>query len=204
MKSSTNFILALLIALTSGCVRLDSEHAGRNRYLVEADTPETGSESNLHASGSPLLEVLQFKVSPQFARKEFVYRNGNQFETDYYNIFFIPPGDMITEETTEWLRKVQPRGFSISPLGRIDPDFTLAGDVVAIYGDFSSKQPAAVMEIRIYLSKETESEPKIVFSKNYRKLIQLKQASPQKLVAGWNQALTGILKEISADLDNSE
>lgn len=197
MKTRTVLIVVAVAALFSGCVQLDPKRAKRCRYVIEVEPPAASK-----TQGNELtLEISRFGIDPRFADKEFVYRKGNKFESDYYNMFFVSPAGMIEVQTTEWLRAVRPRRFRISPFSRINPDYTLECDISALYGDFGSDRPAAVLGMRVFLAKEAKAGPRVELGKQYRRRIPIEKATPAKLVAGWEKALQEILKDLCNDLE---
>ena len=94
--------VALAIALP-GCLKLGKGYPEKRYYVLrapsrpgEARPPDGGSEE--------ILKVGRFRISPLYEGKEFVYQKEDlRYESDFYNVFFIPPASLITEEVRRWL-----------------------------------------------------------------------------------------------------
>jgi cholesterol transport system auxiliary component len=152
-----------------------------------------------------LLEVHRFSVNNAFVTRNLVYRLGEfKYEVDYYRQFLIPPGTMITEQTRSWLTGAQ-LFTRVLPVGtRITPNYTLEGNVIALYGDFSSPSAsAAVMEIRFFLLDNAGSREKVIFAESYRAAIPVPDRTVEVFVDALNKALADILGRLEADLQKA-
>ena len=183
----------LLVLAFSGCA-LFRKDGQRMQYLIG----EPGS-STAASSGAPGLHVRPIHASLPFTGQDFVYRTGdNTFESDYYNGFFVPPGDMFTEAT----RNVLYSGTFV-PASQFErtnkPQYILEGWIDAIYGDFRNpERPIAVLEMRFTLFKSDRPEMRMM--KRYSQEIPLQSKNPEALVDAWNVAWNKISTQLRADL----
>jgi cholesterol transport system auxiliary component len=201
MKNKTFIIfighLALLCFLT-GCFNFNKAYPEKHYFVLSVSR---GKRPSLPTSNA-LLKIQRFRVSPRFEGKSFVYRKGKlNYESDFYNEFFIPPGLMVTEEIEKWLAESGLFKYVMGFSRPVEPTFKLEGAVNALYGDYSDTgAPKAVLEIQFFLVRNLSSGPVIVFGKMYHKEILLKGHSPNALVTGWDLALKQILTELETNL----
>jgi ABC-type uncharacterized transport system auxiliary subunit len=183
--------------LAAGGCATGSSHQERN-YILEAARP--GEPVQAVIAGS--LEVHRFSVDAAFATRNLVYRLGQfEYEMDYYRQFLIAPGTMVTERTRDWLAdsglftRVLARG------SRLAPDYTLEGNVTALYGDFTKESaPAAVMEIRLFLLDNTGGTETVAFARTYRAATPVQDKTAEVFVEALNRSLADILARLEADL----
>lgn len=184
--------LALLFSL-SACSLFRSVEP-RMQYLIGGTKSQKSAPSN-----APELHIRPIHVSTPFAGQEFVYRTDeNTFESDYYNGFFVTPGDMFTEAARHSLFDglfVPAAQFNRSA----KPQYVLEGWVDAIYGDFRDTQhPKAVLEMRFSLFKS--GGPEMLWMNRYRMEVPLKSRSPDGLVEAWNSAWHSISSRLRSEL----
>jgi cholesterol transport system auxiliary component len=147
------------------------------------------------------LAVDQFGIAQAYGRRNLVYRMGEtEFESDYYNLFLVNPGELITQETRKWLLQanlfdaVPPRG------GVLRPAYTLHGQVLEMYGDFSRGPGAAVLSLQIFMTHEPLGPTEVLLQKRYQRRVPLDERSPAGLVRAYNEGLSSILQELERDL----
>src|SRR5574341_1687118 len=203
-KQSVLFLFlswVLLFLTITGCATLEKNYPERTYYIFNI----SNEDKNLTPiSGEGVLEIRRFEISPSFASREFVYRNGDlSYDTDFYNQFFRTPASLITEEVRKWLSESGQFKYVVDSSNNVDANHILEGNVSELYGDFRTPNtPKAVMGIQFFLTEETSTNPKIVFEKNYRREVVLSSNSPEELVKGWNEALEQILTALAGDLKN--
>jgi cholesterol transport system auxiliary component len=190
----------LCIGLVAGGCATGTSREERD-FILEA--ARQGEPLRPIAEGS--LEVHRFSVDAEYAGKNLVYRIGEfEYEVDYYRQFLIAPGAMITERTRDWL--ADSGLFSqVLPLGsRIAPDYTLEGNVTALYGDFAKgSAPAAVMEIRLFLLDNTGGTEKVAFAETYRSATPVTERTAEVFVQALNQSLVDILGRFERDVQKT-
>jgi hypothetical protein len=150
----------------------------------------------------PVIQVQSFYISPRYQGKGFVYRFEKlKFESDFYNEFFISPDEMITEQVQRWLSESGDFTVLTARDNEPQPDFVLEGWITELYGDFrNGRTPKAVMELRFLLLSANKSPSQVLFKKQYRSEIPIKEKTSVLLSAGWNQALETILHQFEKDL----
>lgn len=182
----------LLSLMLSGCSLFRKEGA-QMQYLIGETKPSASSPE------SPGLRIRPIHVSLPYAGQEFVYRTGeNTYETDYYNQFFVAPGDMFTEAARNALYS-----GTFSPASQFresaKSEYLLDGSVDAVYGDFRNPQQfSAVLEMRFTLFKGDGSE--MLMMKRYSAEIPLAANNPDGLVKAWNAAWQQIAARLRNDL----
>lgn len=149
-----------------------------------------------------VLKIRRANIAPTYESRELIYRTGeNEYKTDYYNIFIVPPRDMLTEAVTEWFSGSGLFAHVVPNNSALKPGYILESTTTRLYGDFSAPgQPKAVLEMQFFLLQDVLAEYKVVFCKEYDQEITLEKQSPESLVAGLEQGLQAILTQLEADV----
>jgi cholesterol transport system auxiliary component len=100
MESSCVRLLPLAALLAAGCVSLSKAYPEKRRFALEA--PRRAETSGEPSRGT--LRVYSLRVGPLHAGSELVVRTGEfEYESDFYNEWFVPPGAMLTRALEDWL-----------------------------------------------------------------------------------------------------
>jgi len=181
----------------AGCVNLERQYPEKNFFSIEAKRPAEAAPAPVFGD----LRLGRLQAAAPYAGKPFVYQlRGLRMEEDFYNRFFAAPGDLITEATARWLRASGLFEQVYAQPAPVAPPWFLEGGVAALYGDFSSAPPQAVLEIGFNLFREVEGRNEIVLSRGYRREVPLADDTPAALAAGWSEALGAILTAFEGDL----
>ena len=191
--------LCLVLFLIVGCVTIErSEYPDRRYFVLNI----RGQEKPVYPTTKGVLEVAELRISPRYQGQSFVYRTSEvTFETDYYNLFLVPPAALITEEVRNGLANWQAFDTIITASRQLQPTHRLEGTIHALYGDFSDRGAGrAVLDIQFFLTKSLPAATAILIDKRYVEAVPLSQRSPEALVKAWDQALEAIIKSFVADL----
>jgi ABC-type uncharacterized transport system auxiliary subunit len=191
-------VILPLILVCCGCVSLERSYPDKRFYVIEISESAVPASS----SGERSLSVANFRISPRYAEKSFVYRISEAgYEADFYHQFLTATDTMIGEEVRKGLAASRLFKYVVGPSNQLQPNYVLEGSINALYGDFRNlNAPAAVLEIEFFLHNEDGANPGIVMQKRYGKSVPLNSRSPEALVKGWDQALEAILATLVADL----
>ncbi len=192
-------ITCLLLIGLAGCVNLTRESMPRQLYALNITAPPKPERVVIPGT---VLKVRAFQEMPCYFGREFVYRRSDvRYETDYYNLFLVSPGDLLAEETGKWLDQRGPFERTLDTASRVRATHLLEGTVMLMEGDFRKKgSPRAAMGISMTLINQTTKPPAIVFQQYYMQSVALSNTAPDTLVKGWNQALQIILTDFDRDL----
>lgn len=198
MKRSPLIILIILVAVaTTSCVKLGGKPLEKKYYRV---SPER-TASAAAVPSSIVLKVRRMKISDFYSTRELVYQmKDGRMESDFYNLYFVPPENMLTTELRRWLTASGRFAHIIEPGSMVVPGLTLEGVVGSMYGDYTTTEPAAVIEMQFFLVDENSSNNDIVFSKDYRQRIPLSQPVPSELVQALTKGVQAIFTELENDL----
>ena len=202
MKKTTILMVFIgyfsLSSILTGCFNVNKNYPVKHDFVLSASRSETFSPS----ASNGILKIQRFYVSPRFNGQGFVYKTGPlSYESDFYNRFFIPPGEMIAEDVGKWLSGSGLFKYVMDFSSPVEATFELSGVVSALYGDYSNMgTPKAVLEIQFFLVRTISSRRVIVFGHTYRQETPIKENSPDALAAGWNLALDRILTRFETDL----
>jgi cholesterol transport system auxiliary component len=195
-------ILALvMLSLAAACTApLNRPAPERRFYNITAVRPEVAPP----AADKSVLKVRPLQISPAYQGKEMVYRLGEtEFESDYYNAFFVQPANNLSQQAEQWLGRAGIFGHVVDSTSQVADTHLLEGMVNALYGDFRDKtNPKAVLEAQFFLLKHKNDTYSVATSRSYRREVPFpagsRDASP--LAAAYNKALAEILGELEKDL----
>ena len=188
--------MTLFITVT-GC---NSKTYEKRQYVLDVTRRYPPSQTKI----ADTIVINRFTINPVFSDKPFIYKLSEfEYESDYYNEFYIPPSVMITEKVRNWFTESDlfQRVFESSSYG-VTPDYILEGNINSLYWDLrDTKLPIAVMEIRFFLSKNhfTE-EPDLIFSKNYKYSFIFENGIYVDLIKASDSCLFEILTKVEKDL----
>ncbi len=189
-------MLLALGALVAGC-SFTRPSPVKETYLLDPAVPPPVARAQ---PGS--LRVGAVNVAAPFRGRNFVVRDTEvQYESDFYHEFIVPPGQMFTDATARAL--VAAKVFAnVSRLGAaVSADWVLDGFVSALYADTrNAAQPAAVIEVTYYLSRDDGGASSPLWSRAYRKQVAVASNAPSAYVTALNTALSEILADLARDL----
>lgn len=193
-------LMALSLLLFAGCSLPKIPAPEKRYYSLNAKRPEALPP----AARKSVLKVRSFDVSPGFQGREMVYRLGeHEFESDYFNLFFTPPGPAVTQRIRQWLRDSGTFSSVMEEGSIVTADFALEGAITSIYGDFRDKSaPRAILEIQCFLLENRIESYPVIFQKTYRRETPFVFTGTDSagLAAALNQSLAEILGELESDL----
>ena len=195
-------ILAMLLVLplAASCVKLERQPVEKRFYALETARPAPGVVPALAASPATML-VRRLHVSPRAAGRELVYRTApSAWTADYYNMFFVSPADMLTQDLRAWLAAGGVCANVVDPGSLAAPEYILEGNVTALHGDFAVKPPQAVVEMQFLLLKSTGDERKVLLTREYRKSAPLSGNTPQELVRAMRESVAAAYADLESDL----
>jgi cholesterol transport system auxiliary component len=192
------FALLAVLLLATGCVQLNKAYPEKRFYSLAL----TRAGDQAASPSDKILRVRRFLVAPQFEGREFVYRTGDlQYESDYYNEWFVSPGALLTEQAYNWLAASGLFHAVLDGGSTIEESVVLEGYVTALYGDFrDTAAPKAILEFRIHVIEADGRRPRLLFHQSYRQAATVVDESPGSLLKGWNSDLEQILSAVEEDL----
>lgn len=196
------FLSLSLITATIIIVGCGAKSYEKQQFLL--DTQRVSSA--VAGDHQNIIEVRRFTIDPAFSAKGLTYRIAEfEYESDFYNEFFISPGAMITEKIRNWLSTSGLSRRVLDSGSYVDPTHVIEGNVIALYGDYRDKSsPKAVMEIRVFLlDMKTGTDPLIVSGKTYQSSISIESEGPGSLVSALDHCLVEILTDLEKDLVES-
>ena len=202
MKRTVAVVLALtLLALAAGCASSLSRPAvERHLYNITAQRADMAPPPQ----DKTVLKVRPMQISPAYQGKELVYRLGEvEFESDYYNVFFVQPASNLSQQVEQWLGKAGIFSHVVDSTSQVSDTHLLEGLVNAMYGDFRDRaDPKAVLEVQFFLLKNKNENYSVTFSRTYKKAVPFSSGFKDAgvLVAAYNRALAEVLAELEQDL----
>jgi cholesterol transport system auxiliary component len=187
--------LSALLAGAGGCLDLKKTYPEKRSFVLDVGLPEQEASSN----ATIVIKINKFRVSPLFAGRAMVYRIADlQYESDFYNEWFVAPAALVTQQVHHWLSKSS--GSQLVGLGmnHADPTHVLEGTVTEFYGDFRGT-PRAVFGLELHLL-DAMHEHQLLFRRSYRQEVPLDDRSSEALAHGLTEALRLVLVDIVKDL----
>ena len=191
--------LVLLMIASAGCVDLKAAYPDRRFYTIEAARP--GAERP-GADAKVVLRVRRFGASKMCDGSELVSRTGDtMYDSDFYNVLFVPPATQVTEQTQRWLTGSGLFGHVVGAGTSVPETHVLEGSLVSLYQDSRKPEaPLAVIEVQFMLVRVASDPAAVLHQKTYRKEIPISDAKAATLVKGWSEGLTRILSALEEDL----
>jgi len=202
---STCLALCLTLPFAASCVKLERQPIEKRFYALETTRPASALAAGAVAKAAPLtsatLLVRRLHMSPRVAGRELVYRTApSAWMADYYNVFFVAPADMLTQDLREWLTGAGLCANVVDPGSLLAADFILEGNVTSLHGDFAAKPSQAVVEMQFLLLKTTGDERQVLLTREYRKTAPLTANTPQEVVRAEREAVAAVYADLEADL----
>ncbi len=191
-------VLAAVIAVTLVGCTLSRPSPVKQTYLIQVQ-PTTQKS----ATPRPLtLKIGSIQVASAFRGRSLVYRLSDlNYESDFYNEYFVSPAAMISEATATWLaasgifREVLPAGANANG------DYVLEGFVSEFYGDDRDKgKPAAVIAAKFFLIDNSRLSGVPVWQTELAQRVPMQSRSPEHVAAALNAALAAMLGDLTAQL----
>lgn len=184
--------------MLAACFNLNKSYPDKRSFVLDI-APEQREPA---PAAAMVLKISKFRVSPLFVGRPMVYRIGElQYENDFYDEWFIPPGSLLTQQFHEWLSKTGRFQFVLAGANHIEPTHLLEGSVTEFYGDYRVPgSPKAVFGIELHLL-DGLSERQVFFRRSYRKEVPLADRSPDALAGGLTQAVRQVLVDFELELE---
>ncbi|MFM9885733.1 MAG: hypothetical protein ACKVQT_22115, partial [Burkholderiales bacterium] len=143
------------------------------------------------------LRVNRFVVAQPFDGRPLVYRASDlRFEIDFYNEFLALPATMLTERTMRWLGDAKVFSAVVPMTSNLDARHVLEGAVWTMHGDYRNPQaPSATLGVRFLLANDDANGPTLL-DRSFTRTVRVTDRSPERLVAAFDEALSGILGEL--------
>lgn len=188
---------ALAAAALLGCVKLDRPPVDKRFFALDVARPGEA----VNAPKGPALLVRRLQISPRAARRELVYKVGESgWTADYYNLFFTPPADMLSQDLRAWLRASGLYANVVDPGSLLEPRLILEGNVTSLYGDLTTKPGAAVVQMQFLLLDNAGAERRVLLTREFQASVPLAGATPQDLVLALRAAVAQCFGELERAL----
>jgi ABC-type uncharacterized transport system, auxiliary component len=196
-KTLILFLVAATALICASCVKLGSKPVDKHFYRI-APVRQAGPTP---PPTDIVLSVRRLTVSDLYNTREIIYQMADgRMESDFYNLYFITPGSMLSSELRKWLTASGRFSHVIAPGSMVVPTLTLEGVVNTFYGDYSGGQASAVVDMQFFLIDESTPDNDVLFSKNYTQRVPLSQPDPQQLVTALTQGVQAIFTQLESDL----
>ena len=192
--------LVVLAVMQVGC-GLEGEYLAKRQFAID---PDAGPASDVTQEPTgEALRIRPFRVAGQYAGSSLVYRRGDfEFDRDFYNLFVVPPDDMITNACAEWLLHT---GLFTAITGgptEIRARYILEGFVPSLYADLRDPDnPLVVLEIQFFLLDNEAGGPTLILQHTALVETEIEGTQPEQIVAGWNASMAEAMTQFVNRLD---
>ena len=197
-------VLGLLgFQLVAGCVSFTRGYVEKRYYALHAPRGSVSSAATGDTGpiAEAVLSVRTFSGGPGLEGPQLVHRVAEgRYEADFYNEFFVPPGDFVTAAVRRWMADSGLFRVVLEPGSLAEADYVLEGGLTELFSDDREERSFAVLEIQVFLTKTKVGGPEVVFHREYAEREPLEGNEPDELVAAMSRALTRILFSCEADL----
>jgi cholesterol transport system auxiliary component len=193
-KTAAGTCLAVFMMCPTGCLDLKKSYPEKRSFVLDVGAPPQETPAN----GAIVLKINKLRVSPLFAGRAMVYRVADlQYESDFYDEWFVAPGTLVTQQVHQWLSRSA--GFETVVVGtnHVEPTHLLEGTVTEFYGDFRAA-PRAVLGLELHLLDAIHERQ--FFRRTYHQDVPLSDQSSDALARGLTEALRAVLVDVAKDI----
>lgn len=193
-RTAAGTCLAVIMMCPTGCLDLKKSYPEKRSFVLDVGAPPQETPAN----GAIVLKINKLRVSPLFAGRAMVYRVADlQYESDFYDEWFVAPGTLVTQQVHQWLSRSA--GFETVVVGtnHIEPTHLLEGTVTEFYGDFRAA-PRAVLGLELHLLDAIHERQ--FFRRTYHQDVPLSDQSSDALARGLTEALRAVLVDVAKDI----
>lgn len=193
-KTAAGTCLAVIMMCPTGCLDLKKSYPEKRSFVLDVGAPPQETPAN----GAIVLKINKLRVSPLFAGRAMVYRVADlQYESDFYDEWFVAPGTLVTQQVHQWLSRSA--GFETVVVGtnHVEPTHLLEGTVTEFYGDFRAA-PRAVLGLELHLLDALHERQ--FFRRTYHQDVPLSDQSSDALARGLTEALRAVLVDVAKDI----
>ena len=193
-KTAAGTCLAVIMMCPTGCLDLKKSYPEKRSFVLDVGAPPQKTSAN----GAIVLKINKLRVSPLFAGRAMVYRVADlQYESDFYDEWFVAPGTLVTQQVHQWLSRSA--GFETVVVGtnHVEPTHLLEGTVTEFYGDFRAA-PRAVLGLELHLLDAIHERQ--FFRRTYHQDVPLSDQSSEALARGLTEALRAVLVDVAKDI----
>lgn len=187
--------LVVIITAGTGCLDFKKSYPEKRSFVLDVGAPEQAPAAN----GTIVLKINKFRVSPLFGGRAMVYRVADlQYESDFYDEWFVAPGTLVTEQVHHWLSNSTGVQLVMTGRNHVEPTHLLEGTVTDFYGDFRGA-PRAVLGLELHVM-DAVHEHQSVLRRTYHQDLPLADRSSDALARGLTEALRTILIDIAKEI----
>jgi len=193
-------ILACVVMLSLGGCNLSAPYPVRNEFVIRV---KPGPKAQETVPG--VIMIAGVRVAGPFGDREFVYRMADlTFKSDYYNLFIVAPGRMLTGEVVYAMR--QRHGFNsvLDPDVSADHDWVLETMVTDLYGDYRDPSaPRAVVRAHFVLLRVAPASTTVVGEWTFEESEPLGAPTPAELAAACGVAFGAVLQRAAPEIEHA-
>jgi cholesterol transport system auxiliary component len=187
--------LIALLTSAAGCLDLKKTYPEKRSFVLDVGEPQQETAD----TGTIVLRINKFRVSPLFAGRAMVYRVADlQYESDFYAEWFVAPGTLVTQQAHHWLSNLPGVQLVVMGTNHVEPTHLLEGTVTAFYGDFRAA-PRAVLGLELHMM-DVLHERHTSFRRTYRQDVPLSDPSSEALARGLTEALRAVLIDVAKEI----
>lgn len=191
-------LIVILPALLFSVGCMSRKTIVKDTFLLDVVREDSASQK----TSAGIVAVLPFSIAPAFEGRGVVLRIGeNQYESDFYNEYFISPSQMIADQTRHWMSESGLFAQVLLPASSVPPTHVLEGHISKMFLDMrDSEKPRAELEVTFFLVELQKRNRVIQFRNTYAASHRLQNSSRRDYIAAQGQCLQDILGNLERDL----
>jgi cholesterol transport system auxiliary component len=149
--------------------------------------------------GGRVLLVRSIQPGPGLDQRGLQWLNPDgSVHVDFYEEWAVPPADAVTDDVRQWLADAGLFSAVVAPGSRLNPDFTLEGQLNALIAD--PKAGTARASLALVLIDQRPSPVKVLLQKTESAEVRLSGDTPSALVDALKAALAEVLRRAEQDI----
>jgi uncharacterized lipoprotein YmbA len=187
-------LLGIGIVMGPGFVKLWHDKVDIKTYMIEVDRDAPVAENPF----ADQLWIDKVTVLPPYNVRNLVLRKSDvEYTMSYYTELLMSPAENFRNEFFVWL-SASGMFKNVSIESKSGMSHRLVVTVMEFYGD--TEHLTATLNIKATLLDERAKSLNVLLSKEYRKTVDVPDATADALVRGFNKALRQTLEECEKDM----
>ncbi len=192
-------IMAIILAIVSGCGKLRPGDRNISYYSLEYAPPISGQTERLPVA----IRIERFRISPMYDSSKIIYRE-KAFKLDsyVYHKWWANPADLTAYFLS---RDFQHSGYFkavFSPANSVHSTHILDGFVEEFFEEDDTESWKAVLSLNIYLLQEDQPDvtKRILMQKKYTMTEPCTEKTPHALAKAMSVAMSKISEQMIRDV----
>ncbi len=196
------FILAAPLALAACASLLPAQkYTPRTNWPLQPAPPAPAAS----AGSGPVLMIRPIAAAPGLESRglQSLAADGS-LDVDYYNLWAVPPADAMTQALLDWSQASGSFSAVVTPGSRLQPDLIVEGELTELLADPGRGEARAALTLVFIKPAGTLTGTALPVAQAMLKATAPLQGNdPAAMAAAQNNALSGLLTQVMAQLERA-